>query len=64
MLGPPMMTSPGAVWHATVRYGLAIVNLSDGVMIPATRKTHVRGPVAKVQARSEPSPESLRLVTS
>ena len=64
MLGPPMMTSPGAVWQAIVMYGLEIVYFSDGVMIPATRNTQVRGPLANVQARSEPSPESLRLVTS
>src|ERR1035438_3264802 len=63
-LGPPMMTSPGAVWHAMVRKGLEMVNLSDGLISPATRKMQVRGPLALVQARSEPLPESLRLVTS
>ena len=33
-------------------------------MRPATRKTHVRGPLAWMHARSEPPPLSLRLVTS
>src|SRR5579863_10655685 len=33
-------------------------------MRPATRKTHVRGPLASTHARSEPPPESFRLVTS
>lgn len=32
--------------------------------MPPTRKTQVRGPEACTQARSEPVPESLRLVTS
>jgi hypothetical protein len=59
------MTSPGAVCPATVRKGLEN-RKSPEVMgnRPATRKTHVRGPVAMTQARSEPAPESLRLVTS
>ena len=35
-----------------------------GWMMPPTRKTQVRGPEACTQARSEPEPESLRLVTS
>src|SRR3982751_979003 len=35
-----------------------------GVMMPATRKTQVREPLCDKQLRSEPSPESLRLVTS
>src|SRR5580704_5455766 len=64
MLGPPMITSPGAVWHAMVRNGLVIRYIAAGVMIPATRKTQVRGPLALVHARSEPVPESFRLVTS
>src|ERR1700746_1081567 len=59
------MTSPGAVCPATVRKGLED-RKSPEVMEnrPATRKTHVRGPLAMTQARSEPAPESLRLVTS
>jgi hypothetical protein len=58
------MTSPGAVWHAMVRNGFVIRYMDAGVTIPATRKMQVRGPLALVHARSEPGPESLRLVTS
>src|ERR1700731_1979059 len=64
MFGPPMITSPGAVWHAMVINGLVIRYMEAGVMIPATRKMHVRGPLALVQSRREPAPESFRLVTS
>ena len=31
---------------------------------PATRKTHVRGPLPITQARSDPTPKSFRFVTS
>src|ERR1700722_1325161 len=63
--GPPIITSPGAVWHAIVRYGL-LARLSPLVILktPATRNTHVRGPEACTHARSEPEPESLVFVTS
>lgn len=36
----------------------------NGVMMPATRNTQVRGPLASMQARKLPVPESLRFVTS
>src|ERR1700724_3344169 len=63
--GPPMMTSPGALWHAIVRNGLP-AKLSPEVMLkmPATRKMQVRGPVACTQGRSEPFPLSFVFVTS
>ncbi len=35
----------------------------SAVMVPATRKMQVRAPLASMQARSEPSPPSFRLVT-
>src|SRR5579863_6766561 len=60
-----MMTSPGALWHAMVRYGFP-AKLSPDVMLntPATRKTQVRGPLACTQARRDPVPESFVFVTS
>src|ERR1700704_3059626 len=33
-------------------------------MVPPTRKTQVRGPLASAHARSDPEPESFKLVTS
>src|SRR4051794_26550350 len=59
-----MITSPGAVWHAIVRYGLLACTRLSGVISPATRNMQVRGPVPSTHARKLPVPESLRLVTS
>src|ERR1035438_1216355 len=47
-----------------VMNGSAILYGADGLIIPATRKIQVRGPVALVQARRDPQPEPLRWVTS
>jgi hypothetical protein len=63
--GPPRMTSPGAVCPATVRYGLEKRKSAEVTgNNPATRNTQVRAPAAITHARSDPAPESLRLVTS
>src|SRR6266545_3429892 len=54
---------PGAVCPATVRYGLfTLIGLRRRI-VPLTVNTQVRGPRAPMQARSEPEPESARLVT-
>src|SRR5579871_1446973 len=58
------MPPPGAVCPAIVRLPEFARMVLCGWMIPATRKTQVRGPEAWTHARSEPEPESLRLVTS
>ena len=55
---------PGALCPAIVMYGFVTCRRDVLVMRPATRKMHVRGPLASTQARSEPEPESARLVTS
>jgi hypothetical protein len=55
--------SPGAVWPATVRYGLSILMDDARVITPATWKTTVRGPVPSSAARSEPGPASASVVT-
>jgi hypothetical protein len=43
--------------------GVFITIFVRRLMYPATSKTHVRGPLAVIHARSEPVPESLRFVT-
>src|SRR5580700_511788 len=60
--GPPMMTSPGALWHAIVKYGL-VASPACG-KIPATRKMQVRGPLAWTQPSRLPLPLLLVFVTS
>jgi|SRR5580692_3354620 hypothetical protein len=47
-----------------VMYGLEICARDRNVIIPDTRKTHVRGPEASMHARKLPVPESFKVVTS
>ena len=47
-----------------VMYGLATVIRERGMIVPLTRKMHVRGPLASTHARRLPVPESFRFVTS
>jgi hypothetical protein len=46
-----------------VMKGLATVSEVAKVIVPPVRKRQVRGPLASTQARSDPVPESFRLVT-
>src|SRR5579863_1975011 len=55
---------PGLVCPAIVKKGFETCSSEKLVIRPATRKMHVRGPLASTHARSEPPPESFRLVTS
>src|ERR1700730_9446647 len=61
---PIVMPPPGAVCPAMVRYGFETCNRDWFTMLPPTRNTQVRGPLASTHARSDPSPESFRFVTS
>ena len=58
------MPSPGADWPAIVMKGCSISRSRSSRMVPATRKTMVRGPAAAIAARSVPGPLSARLVTA
>src|SRR5580700_4655375 len=61
---PIVMPPPGAVCPAMVRYGFETCNRDWFTMLPPTRNTQVRGPLASTHARSDPFPESFRFVTS
>ena len=62
--GPAIwMPPPGAVCPAMVMKGLATKSELASVMVPPVRKMQVRGPFASMQTRSDPIPESFRLVT-
>src|SRR5437773_8684945 len=57
------MPSPGADCPARVRYGDLTVIGDFNAIVPATRKTTMRGPVASHAARKLPGPLSFRFVT-
>src|SRR5258705_1486078 len=57
------MPPPGAVCPAIVMYGFVISIRDCSTMVPPTRKTQVRGPLASTHARSDPPPRSLSLLT-
>lgn len=55
---------PGAVWPAIVRLPAVGLIWLRRLIVPATRNTQVRAPVAIMQARNEPVPESASVVTA
>ena len=59
------MPSPGAVWPATVMFGLLMVIVEFSTMLPETLKQMVR-PLAgapEMPLRNEPAPVSASVVT-
>src|SRR3954470_12642753 len=57
------MPGAGAVCPATVRYGLDTTSFEASAIVPDVSNTTTRGPVSERHARSDPVPESLRLMT-
>jgi hypothetical protein len=57
------MPPPGAVWPATVKFPDVGFICDCSTIVPATRKVHVRAPVAIIHSRSDPAPESASVVT-
>ena len=57
-----MSGPPGAIWPRKVASGFVKARRCTFVIGPETRGTQNRGPVASMQARAEPEPESVKFV--